>query len=149
MSRRAALEPWAVFPLGLFAALIAVHVALVWRLHAIGADAVEDRPYLASQRFDEDRAARDRFVERGLAMEWHPEEGRLRLAVRGLPAGGVAGPATVACYRPDERALDREVTWDDPSRPLTFDLPAAGLWIVTVGFTLDGETVAARATVLL
>ena len=120
-----------------YAPVIAIGMAAIANLGIIIAggrvrpEAVEDRPWLASVGFDARKAAEARFVSSGLRLDDEPEAGGVRFRL----TGPTLGAARLKLYRPDDRALDHVVAWQDATRPVSVPLPRAGLWRVR----LSGE----------
>lgn len=108
------------------------------------AHSVQDQPWEASKDFDDERAARLGFADAGLTMRAESTaDGAylLRLlAPRDFDRSRLSD-LSVACYRPDQPQLDRDLIWRQGHSVLDLsDLPA-GAWVFTVSGQLDGADI--------
>ncbi len=92
---------------------------------------VVDKPYAASAFEDERAAERASFAKRGWSLGTVVDSTGCDLTLQ--VAGGVVPLAgVVSLYRPDDRSVDRELPWADPTRGLRCDLPRPGIWQLRV-----------------
>jgi nitrogen fixation protein FixH len=105
----------------------------------INPERVEERPYLASARFDADKAQREAFIRAGLRLQLDTTgDRRLRLAVIAPAGTEFPTPARIAFWRPDDAALDTHLVWNHPAIPCETILPRIGSWRVRVDLTVAG-----------
>ena len=104
---------------------------------------VEESPYAASVRIDDEKSALKRFDSMGFALTSRvPEAGMLQLELDGpQPLEGVE----VLLQRHDTATLDKVINWDSIHEPLAVAVPRLGRWTVTLtGSTPGGDPVQAR-----
>jgi nitrogen fixation protein FixH len=104
----------------------------------------DDRPYLASQRVDHDKAQRQALATAGGAFTWVLEKANVRLSYQGPMVERV----TVELQRPDDASGDLLVPWNDLGSPLTLTPGRSGAWKIRVrGDRGEGESLLLDASV--
>jgi len=142
-SPRRRIQPWVLGPLLFFCALAGFQVVLVVLITGHDVDQVEPDAYTRSLSFDEEQAARARFVAGDFALFAATPGGR-QVEFR-LQAPDDAGDALEAValdfYRPDDADLDQHLRWEDLDRPLALQLPRSGVWEITLTARYRGEDI--------
>lgn len=127
---RASWWPW--FPVVGLLAVAVPNIAMLIASYRVRPTPVSAQPYLESLRQGERSAERQAFASAGLRLTAQTIA-RRRIEFT-LDAGSGAPPTGVELvfYRPDDAQLDHRVTWADPGKPLTVELPRGGRWRVTL-----------------
>lgn len=104
----------------------------------------DDRPYLASQRLDHDKAQRQALAAAGGVFAWTLDGANVRLSYQ----GPVVERVTVELQRPNDAAGDRLVPWNDLISPLVLTPGRTGAWKVRIrGDRGQGEAILLDAPV--
>jgi hypothetical protein len=120
-------------------ACAAANAILIGTVARVRPEPVRDQPYLASMRHDEESQARQRFAASGARLVAEPSAGGIHLRLD--PCGAGLTDVVIECYRPADRAADREMAWSDAGRALDLPLAAAGRWQLQLRGRYAGQEV--------
>lgn len=143
MSTPKRFNPWMWLPLMVIGAAAIANLALILVARRTHVSKVEEHPWLAAERIDQDKLASQAFADGGGRLAVEAAGQRITCQLLGPPAITNCTTAQVRCYRPSDAALDRQLPWPDPSQPLSLDLPAPGRWEVQL--LVQGTRVATHA----
>jgi nitrogen fixation protein FixH len=137
---RAPFPRWLLLPfLGLGLVVIA-NTTLIFAARRAHIRQVEDHPYLAAQRTDQDEAARLAFTNRGWRLIATASADAARLSLTGGD-GTPLQSGMLHLYRPDDPADDRQLAWPDPTQTAVIPLPRRGLWRIRIALTAADQSV--------
>lgn len=142
MSAPRRFNPWMWLPVLVIGAAAIPNLVLIAVARKARISKVEEQPWLAAGRIDQDKERARAFAAAGGRLSVTATGRSITCRLEAPPATG----ATIRCYRPSDAALDRSLPWSDPSRPLDAVLPADGHWVL--GLEVDGSVVATHALIL-
>lgn len=143
MSTSRRFNPWMWLPLMVIGAAAVANLALILVARRTHVSKVEEHPWLAAERIDQDKLAAQAFADGGGRLTVEAAGQRITCRLLGPPAITSCTAAQVRCYRPSDASLDRQLPWPDTSQPLSLDLPAPGRW--EVQFIVQGARIATHA----
>lgn len=119
---------WIWVPVAGIALTVAFNGALILTARQVRPTRVEEHPYQASARIDDEKVRQAAFRQAGLRLATTITAGRLTLALEAPATTTLHGPATIALWRPDEPALDATIAWPDVATPIAVPLGRPGHW---------------------
>ncbi|MCK6487687.1 MAG: FixH family protein [Planctomycetes bacterium] len=143
MSTTRRFNPWMWLPLMVIGAAAIANLALILVARRTHVSKVEDHPWLAAERIDQDKLAAQAFADGGGRLAVEAAGQRITCRLLGPPAITSTTSAQVRCYRPSDAALDRLMPWPDTSQPISLELPAPGRWEVQL--LVQGARIATHA----
>lgn len=141
MSGARRFNPWVWLPVGVILITAIPNIILVVVAKRAHITKVEEQPWLAAGRLDEQARAQRLFAAQADFMV-SGDGHRVTARITGEPPADLL-PLRILCYRPSDAQQDRRLAWDDPRTPLAWDAPLPGRWVLAL--ESSGLTLANRA----